>query len=411
MAVHIRSIEPDEVGSFLAAMRVGFHQGEPPAALQAARAEEFAREIEYPRTQMAFDGDRVVGTYRSFPTELTVPGGFVAADAVSNVTVSPTHRRQGLLSTMIRADLAAAAERGEAVAILIAAEWPIYGRYGFGPAVQNVEYEIDARGASFAQPGAGEVALVEAAALRAAAPGVYEAHRRVTPGAIERSGSWWDHRLGLAAAVWPEPPATQRFALVHDADGAPAGLLVYAVEGIWDEWRPRSVLTVGELLGATADAQARLWQFACEVDLVSTVRADDRGVDDSLPFLLEDGRAVRERYRTDYQWLRVLDVPAALSARRYASDGALVLEVDDPLGHTAGRFALEGGPQEARCAATTAAPDLTLRAGALGAAYLGGASLAALQAAGWVREERPGALARADAMLGWAVPPWCATLF
>jgi predicted acetyltransferase len=297
------------------------------------------------------------------------------------------------------------------VAILVAAEWPIYGRYGFGPSAVNVEYEVDARAASFVDGGEGEVALVDADALRAAAPEVYEAHRRVTPGAIARSGLWWDRRLGLTGAVWPEPPAGQRFAVVRDEGGAVTGVLVYSVAGHWDQWRPRGTLNVGHLFATTPGAYARLWRFACEVDLVATVVADERGPDEALALLLRDGRAVRERHRTDFQWLRVLDVPAALSARRYACDGALVLEVSDPQGLASGRFALEGGPEGAQCSATDAAPDLVVGSSALGAAYLGGASLVALETAGWLREETPGALARADAMLGWAVAPWCATLF
>ena len=390
-------------------MRIGFHQPEPKPDEARARDEHFAAEMDWSRSFGAFDGGRVVATFRSFATELTVPGGSVVADAITNVTVAPTHRRRGILSTLMRDDLAAAAGRGEAVAILVASEWPIYGRYGFGPAVDIVEFEVDARAARFAVPGAGDVAMVTPEELRKAAPAIYDAHRRATPGAIERSGTWWDRRLGLVAGFDAEP--TRRYVLARDADGAPSGLLVYAVEGNWDAWRPNGTLTVEELFGVDAAASARLWRVAAEVDLVVRVVADQRGADDPLPLWLTDARAVRQRYRTDFQWVRVLDVPAALAARRYGCEGSLVLEVEDALGHAAGRFALEGGPDGAECSPSTAPADLVLRVEALGAAYHGGASLAALAAAGWVREERPDALARADAMFGWLARPWCATLF
>src|SRR4051794_13304688 len=389
MAVDIRSIGPDDLSAWDAAMRVGFHQPEPAPEARRARDAHFGAEMDWPRAFGAFDDGRVAATFRSFATELTVPGGVVTADAITNVTVAPTHRRRGILSTLMRNDLAAAAGRGEPVAILVATEWPIYGRYGFGPAVDLQELELDTRAARFAVEGDGEVALVAPEELREAAPAIYEAHRRATPGAIERSGAWWDRRLGLADGF--DADASRRYVLARDAGGAPSGLLVYTVEGRWDRWRPDSRLTVDELFAVEPASDARLWRVAAEVDLVTRVVADQRGAWDPLPLLLTDARAVRQLYRSDFQWVRVLDVPAALGARRYACAGALVLEVSDPLGHAAGRFALDGGPDHAECARTDAPADLVLRVEALGAAYQGGASLAALAAAGWIREERPGA--------------------
>src|SRR4051794_7082879 len=408
MAVEIRTVEQDELPRWLASMRAGYHQPEPPQAETAGRAAHFALDTDFSRLHGAFDGGRVVATFRSYGTELTVPGGAVRADAVTNVTVAPSHRRRGLLSSLMHADLAAAAERGEAVAILVASEWPIYGRYGFGPAAEIVEYEIDTTAAVFVQRGDGDMTVAGAADVRAAAPAIYDAYRRITPGAIERSGAWWDRRLGL---VGFDDDALRHFALARDERGGPTGLVAYDTEGHWDQWRPRGTVTVGELFGTTPEATARLWRFACEVDLATRVVADQRAVDEPLPWLLRDARAVRQRYRTDFQWVRVLDVPAAFAARRYACADALVLEIDDPLQHAAGRFRLEGSPDSARCEPTDAPPDLALRVEALGAAYLGGASLHALAAAGWIHERTPGALARADAMLGWAIRPWNATLF
>ena len=66
-----------------------------------------------------------------------------------DIHVSATHRRQGLLSRMMAAELGAAAGRGEPLAALIAAEWPIYGRYGFGPAAEGSSWYLDARSAAF----------------------------------------------------------------------------------------------------------------------------------------------------------------------------------------------------------------------------------------------------------------------
>src|SRR5205807_5236773 len=102
------------------ALRVGFHQARADAGRDRAWLEDWAEEVDWSRIHGAFADGRVVATFRSFATPLTVPGGQVAADAITNITVSPTHRRQRLLSTMIESDLAAAAERGDPVAILVA---------------------------------------------------------------------------------------------------------------------------------------------------------------------------------------------------------------------------------------------------------------------------------------------------
>src|SRR4051812_40613740 len=169
--MEVRAVRREEIADWLACTRVGFHSDPPrdPAAV----AERFAERVDLARTFGAFDLGRPVATYRSFATELTVPGGFVAACAVSAVTVLPTHRRRGLLSRLMRDDLAAARERGEPVAVLIASEWPIYGRFGFGAAADAVELELSPpREVRFLREGRGTPEIVEPEALVAAAPGV-----------------------------------------------------------------------------------------------------------------------------------------------------------------------------------------------------------------------------------------------
>ena len=72
---------------------------------------------------------------------------------------------------------------------------------------------------------------------------------------------------------------------------------------------------------------------------------------------------------------------------------------------------VEGGPDGASCVTTHAEPDLVMSVNELGAAYLGGVSFRQLHRAGRVREERPGALARADALFAWDPAPWCPFVF
>jgi predicted acetyltransferase len=130
-------------------------------------------------------------------------------------------------------------------------------------------------------------------------------------------------------------------------------------------------------------------------------------------WLLGDGRALKQEYCGDAVWLRVLDVPGALSARGYATPGRLVLEVvDDSLGgYAAGRYLLDAAEDGATCTRTTESPDLRLSQHTLASAYLGDHSLRALAVGGGIDEFTAGAVTRADAMLATPTRPWNATGF
>src|SRR5207245_5284591 len=91
---------------------------------------EFSRSImtDLSRRIAAFVDAELCGTAGSFVEHLTVPGGAtIPMAAVTQVTVLPTHRRRGLLREMMQTQLVDARQRGELAAMLIAAEWPIYG--------------------------------------------------------------------------------------------------------------------------------------------------------------------------------------------------------------------------------------------------------------------------------------------
>jgi predicted acetyltransferase len=406
MGVEVRTITSDELEPWGAAMMRGF-LGQPREGWA-----EFARpHYDLARAWAAFDGDRVVGTLRSFESELTVPGGaMLPSAALTQVTVASTHRRQGLLRRMLEPDLAAAKERGEPVGILIAAEFPIYGRFGYGSAADHVLYEIDARTVRFVNDGTGTVELVDASALRQEAPALYEQFRRSQPGAITRSDQWWDVSLQIVAAPG-EKPFKGYFALHRNDSGQPEGYVRYRSDGHWDARRPNVTLTVEEMLAVTPGAYARLWRYCCEVDWVGRVEAQDRNSDEALPWIVADARHVVQKWRSDFLWMRPLDTPAALAARTYLAPGRVVLEVIDPYGFARGRFVLDGGPDGATCTPTTEAPQVTLTADALGAAYLGNVTLNTLAKAGQAIANDDRGFASADAMFRSAVAPWCTTWF
>lgn len=403
MTAEVRALREEDFEAWEHALATGFLRTPEPEAASWRR-----RRIDLGRTRGAFDGGRVVGTFRSFASELTLPGGAqVAVGAVTNVTVTATHRRLGLLSRMMEADLRDTAERGEAAAILIASEFPIYGRYGYGAATERVTWELDAA-ARFVQPGEGDLQLVDAATARREMPAVFERRRRREAGQIPISEWRWDAITGIDPMPGLKEP--HRWFLLARGGGETHGFLVYHLEEKWEGDRPGYTVHVDGLFGDTPDVEARLWRYCCEMDWVGKVRAETRSVGDALPWLLTDARMAAQKDRTDHLWLRPLDVPGLLSARPYAAAGTVTLEVHDPAGFAAGTFTVQGGPDGATCRAGGEA-DVALGASALGAALLGGQPLEVLARGGLVEERRPGGLRRAATMLGWPDPPFCAIWF
>ena len=119
-----------------------------------------------------------------------------------------------------------------------------------------------------------------------------------------------------------------------------------------------------------------------------------------------DPRAL-ERTPRDRTWLRLIDVPKALSSRTYVIDGEIVFEVRDRFcSWNDGTYHLTGSPSGATCRPTTKSPDITLSVDDLAIPYLGGSPFTPLAHAGRVDEHTPGALRRADAMFATELKPW-----
>ncbi|MFJ5277277.1 GNAT family N-acetyltransferase [Streptomyces parvulus] len=412
--IDVRPVTEAEFPDWNRALNTGFLM--PPAVARAqleARREQFVPG----RTLGAFDGKRCVATYRSFDQEITAVGGaLVPADAVSNVTVTATHRRRGLLTRMMAQDLAAAKERGDVVSTLIAAEYPIYGRFGYGPATTMTEWAVDVPRAGLDPRGTvpadgGRIDLVDGEDVRVLGPGLHERVRRSQPGAVSRTELWWRARTGVVntnGTPWTEP----FYAVYRSADGEVEGMVSYRADDRWgDAKQPLETATVDWLLAATPAAERALWHFLCSIDWITTVKSGWRSPDDLLPHLLPDPRAARVVTQADWLWVRVLDVVRALEARTYEGRGSVVLEVADRAGLTGGRWRLEAGPDGASCTATTGSADLALDVGELGALWLGDESAVRLAALGRVREERAGAARVVDALLRTSRRPWCPDMF
>ncbi|GAB7189735.1 GNAT family N-acetyltransferase [Kineococcus sp. NUM-3379] len=361
----------------------------------------------------SLDG-RWVGSLRSFDTELTLPGArVVPANAVSAVAVLPTHRRRGVLTALLRADLAAARERGEVLSVLIASEAPIYGRFGFGAATEGSSWEVDPARVRFreeAPADGGSLEQVEARGARAQLQAVHERARRARAGGLLRDERWWD--LGTGVLPGPETwDGTHRTVLRRGPDGTPDGYCRWTVSGSHAGRVSTATLHVHDLTATTPAAHRALWELVTSVDLVRRVRADDRPVDETLPWLLRDPRAAQRASQDDFLWVRVLDPVAALAARGYEAPGRLVLRVHDPAGPAAGTLLLESDGADAQVLPSAAEPDVELGVDALGSLLLGGVPAALLARTGRLRARDEAAVRRATALFRTAEAPWCATWF
>lgn len=364
---------------------------------------------------------RWVGTLGSWDRTLTVPAvdgkpAVVPADALAMVSVAATHRRRGLLTAMLTDSLRAARERGDAVSILFAAEWPIYGRFGYAPSSITASYALQPRspGGSLAASGEGSVRQLDTEQLGAVAPGVFDIARHLRAGNIDRPRQWWDRRLGLGGYPSAEDGRKLPVTVVREGAEGVDGFAAWAPTGTFDIDGTAGAIEVVDLCAASEAAYRDLWAYLTGMDLVGNITMSARPPDEPLRWLLPDGRTLRQTYAGDGLWLRFLDLPAALSARRYAVADRLVLDVidDDIGGYAAGRFVLDAGPDGAQCTPSTVdSADLRVHQRALAAAYLGGFSLRAQAITGRVDEFTPGALRRADAMFATPLAPWCATHF
>lgn len=405
MTIEIRPIPPEDFETFANAGATAF------GSAVADHIDEERHIMEFDRTLAAFDGEEIVSTAGIFSLQLTVPGAVVPAAGVTWVSVKPTHRRQGVLTRMMRRQLEDVRDRGEPLAILWASESLIYGRFGYGVATLGAEFEIERPWAKIAHGarGSGKLSLVSRDQALAAWPAVYAAVAAEQPGMFARSEEWWKHKILMFEEVKPEQKS-YKFRVQYEEKGKPLGYALYTVKSHWHRNNPAGTLEVEELMALSDHAYTALWNYIFGVDLVSTVKIWRRRPQEPLIWILEEPRRLYGNTH-DALWLRVVDVEGALSSRRYIDEGRLTIEVRDSFcPWVDGRYQLEGSRDGAECKKTTHEPDLTMSAADLGAAYLGGVKFSTLQRAGRVHGETE-AIRRADRMFGWDREPWCLEVF
>jgi predicted acetyltransferase len=396
--IEVRPAAPEEVGAALAPIWNYF--GSRP---ETEELERFATILPAERVLAGFDGDEIVGGAGAYLFDTTVPGGAqVATAGVMAVGVLPTHRRRGVLTAIMRRQLADAHERGEPIATLYAAEGGIYGRFGYGLAALAGDIELPKEHARpWHDEPLGQARLLDPDDRVEVLPAIYDRVQAETTGMFTRTRDWWQVRR-----LRTRPGKAPANAVVIELDDGAQAYALYRHEFGMRHLVTQTKLEVSEALGTSPQALDAVWRYLLAIDWVARIDGFWLPLDHPL------FHWIREPRRMGFQviegiWVRLVDVEAALAARSLG-EGSVVLDVRDELcPWNQARWQVEAGS----VSSTTAAADLLLDVSALGSAYLGGFTFTGLALAGRVEELQPGAIARADAIFGTSRQPWCPELF
>ncbi len=374
--------------------------GEDPLELQLRGVPEdqrFAAEV----VGSEVDPATYPGIYGVRPMQLSVPDGAgdgraVPVAGLTWVGVHPDHRRRGLLTAMMRHHFEQTRREGVHLSALHASEPGIYGRHGYGLASLELEVQLG-RGTSFTAPHLDDEAAGISTRLHTVTDeGIAGRRRRVDlallpecVGTIVGDEEFYDLLTHLSPADKRdgEPPRI----LFAVRDGRDIGYVVLKRKHKWPNSRPAAEVTVSPISGGPATRLA-LARRVVDLDLSGAITV--HGVAESDPLLswVQGPRALGDVHPYDSLWVRLVDLPAALAARGYEAECDVVAEVaDEPAPWNAGRWRIRVKDGTADVSRTDDAADVSVPVSALGAAYLGGANLAALHRAGVIAEHRTGA--------------------
>lgn len=367
--------------------------------------------LELDRAFGHFDGNEVVSTLGAYSLEMTVPGNVVSCGGTTVVTVSPTRRRQGLLTEMMQRHFTDVLERGEPIAALWAAESEIYGRFGYGRASTTAEITVHRRGHALSRhaPETPLVSLIGKDEAEELVPPFHDRFRVDQPGMFRRWPEWWEARVfsdfpsrrgGFTAARW---------AVVDDEDGIGGYAKYRTKSGPSEDGHSGTEMVINELFASTPESWASLWSFLLNHDLVAKFIAKLRSPDDPIFDLLAGPRRAQTEV-DDGLWVRVMNVAEALTARKYQAGFHGVIDVHDPMGLAGGIFRLETSEDGAECEPSRAEPDIVMDIEDLGAVYLGSGGFRRLARAGRITGDSS-TMAAADLAFGWDPRPWCPEIF
>ncbi len=412
--IEIRAPREEEFPAILRTSSVAFGE-----EATAEDAEVYRTSFPFDRALCAYEGGDMVATSAALPMELTLPGQrALPAAGMTWIATLPTHRRRGLLRRLMTSHFVQMVERGEPLSLLLASEGSIYSRFGYGPATNILSFSVERPYAVFSCPvtNRGRLSLLSDEEAAAELPPLYDDLRLLQPGMVRRPIFWWPHYLH--DPVGAREGATKMYHVKHETvPGVADGYASYRIKEAWSgAATPAGEVQVVEVIAANPDVYKVLWDYLLNTDLSQTTSCWRGRVDEPLRWLLADPRRFETKAMADDLYLRLHDVPRALSARGYRASGELVLAVTEEFfpHPSETRYLLRADPAAlpgAECSHTQREPDLAISIDYLAAAYLGGVSFRTLATAGRARELTPGAIEQADKMFSTEVAPFCSTMF
>ena len=406
----VRKIEPAQVPQFRMVLGTAFGDGEPNPAWDPVWENVF----ESDRMMAAFDDDLMVGTAGSFSFTMTVPGGELPTAGLTVVGVLPTHRRRGIASALMRSHIDDARAHAEPLSILWASEASIYQRFGYGPAIDQINVRVDRGEGVFLDrtPPVGRIRLLDDDEALKVLPDIYERVRPRINGLLARDARWWQYHR-LMDPKEDRDGASKLFKVVWEDEGRADAYALYRIKEKWDynSGLPQGSLRVLESAATSAIATKELWRYLFSVDLIDQVTGYFMPVDHPLTRMILEIRRLHARMN-DAVWLRIVDIKEALTGRSYADEGSVVLDVIDNFCEwNSGRWKLTARSSGHSLDEVSGEADLVLDIRDLGAVYLGGNTFAQLARAGRVEETAPGGIACADALFHTDHKPWCPEIF
>jgi predicted acetyltransferase len=406
MSIEIRFCPPDRWLDFLLVAEYVFGETVTPEF-----AERYRRTCDLERFPAVFEDGRIVATSGVLTFNLTVPGGEIPAGGVTVVGVLPSHRRRGLMSTLMRRMIDDCHARGEPVAILWASEGKIYQRFGYGLANMTMNLAAEKPHTAYTRQWErqGSFRLLRQDEAREVVAPIYEAARGQRAGFLARPPEWWP---GIVQDDDKEKKGGEaKRIVVYETDDGPEAYAVYKVKADWDERGANGTVLVTEAIATTPRGTRQIWRYLFDVDLWRTLKAIYLPIDHPVFSLVAEPRRLGATLG-DGLWLRIVVLPLALEGRTYGLDGhgqgRLTFDLrDDFCPWNAGRWTLDVTDGRARVTRSEGEADLALDANDLGALYLGGFTASALASAGRIVELKSGGLATADRLFPTALAPWC----
>lgn len=317
---------------------------------------------------------------------------------VNTVVCDSGHRRRGLTTALLTRELAAARTTAP-LAVLYASEATIYERFGFGPASREQKLTVDTQRFSYrattpVAPGATE--WIAATELEGILPDFTERFMRTRRGAIAPQPSDAQHLIGRWNPFEMSRTPAHNVVIHRDTNGSVDGFAAFVHRG-WDH-RPLSA-DVQFITALDAPIELALWQALASMDLIAELHYKNRE-NPLLRLAVTDERAVQATAPRDQLWLRILDLPTAIAARAFDTDGELVIGIEDAQGWIAGNWRLVVREGCGEVTPTDAEADVTLTAATLSRLWEGAEDARDLARVGLVR----GDARKLGALFAWNEP-------